>query len=91
MHQALSSQQFQTEVLAECDLYVNFKLQNNNVSRFLYKNLGGLKNSITNILLLILNSKVKSKRYSEDKRNFCTWVHERINREQLTHNYSFAY
>lgn len=60
-----------TEELAECDLYVNFRLQNN-ISRFLYKNVGGLKNSITNILLLILNSEVKSKWYSEDKRNFCT-------------------
>lgn len=36
------------------------KLQSNNISRFLFRNLGGFKNSITNILLFILNSEIKS-------------------------------
>lgn len=65
----------------EWNLYTNFKFENN-TSRFLYKNLGGLKNSITNTLLFILNSEGKAKWCSKDKRNFCTWVHERINRER---------
>lgn len=57
---------------------------------FSSKNVGGLKNSITNTLLFILNSEGKAKWCSKDKRNFCTWVYERINRETVNPQLQFC-
>lgn len=70
----------------------NFKLQNNNKSRFLCKNLCELKNSIANILLFILNSEIKLKWYSEEKLTIfiLKYMRQSIGK-WLIHNYSFVY
>lgn len=63
------------------------------ISRFQQKYVGGMKNSITNILL-ILNLEIKYKWFSENKRNLpiykIGYVRESIGK-LLIHNYSSVY
>lgn len=74
----------------ECDLST-LRSRTIILSRFRYKILGALKNSITNILLSIWNSELKFKCYSQDMKHLPIFIlgyrRESVG-NQLIHNYS---
>lgn len=72
----------------------SFKIQNNDVSRFLYKILGGLKNSITNMYFTIcfkFRTEIQMLLLGQEKLIFLLGYMRESMGNQLIHNYSSVY